>query len=221
MWIKSFKVIEKLYPSAHWHFPVDDGRTFLTFDDGPHPSITPWVLDKLDEFNARATFFCLGKNVEKYPEIYREIIARGHRTGNHTFNHKNGWKTANKDYYEDIRKAAGVIDSDLFRPPYGKIRSSQLYALKKEYCIVMWTLLSMDFDKKISPQQCLKNVTGYMTKGAVVVFHDSEKAEKNMKYALEGTLVKLAEAKMSSESIPVKKQEQAQSLQLNQPIING
>ncbi|MBN2682238.1 MAG: polysaccharide deacetylase family protein, partial [Bacteroidales bacterium] len=144
MWPKSSYLLGKIYPSAIWKIPVDKKTVFLSFDDGPHPEITPRVLDLLDSHNAQASFFCVGKNVEKYPGIYSEILKRGHVTGNHTFSHLNGWKTINKDYFEDIKKASQLIDSNLFRPPYGRIKTSQLWKLKKDYKIIMWDVLSMD-----------------------------------------------------------------------------
>ena len=169
---------------------------FLTFDDGPHPTLTNFVLDELMKYNAKATFFCIGHNVFKYPEVYLRIINEGHSVGNHTFNHLNGFKTDNKIYVANVLEASKIINSDLFRPPYGRIKSFQakvLTQLTKPYKIVMWTLLSGDFDKSISPQRCLENVIFKISNGAIVVFHDSEKAADRMVYTLPKLLEVLTE----------------------------
>ncbi len=177
-WLRMF------YPSVEWQVKTDTNTVFITFDDGPHPVITPKVLDILDEFNAKATFFCVGDNVQKYPETYQHIINRGHRTANHSFNHINGWKTYHKTYLENIKKAAALIDSNLFRPPYGKITPVQLRKLKKSHRIIMWSVLTYDFSKAITPEQCLKNSLTGLKPGSIIVFHDSEKAADNMLYVL-------------------------------------
>lgn len=175
------------YKNLIWEIQdSDEPAVYLTFDDGPHQSITPFVLDVLKEHNAKATFFCIGKNVEEHPLIYERILAEGHTTGNHTHNHLNGWKTLNQDYISNINKASTYISSKLFRPPYGRIKQKQATLLQNEngYNIYMWSVLSADFDRSISPEQCLKNVTKNIHPGSIVVFHDSEKAWDRMKYAL-------------------------------------
>jgi peptidoglycan/xylan/chitin deacetylase (PgdA/CDA1 family) len=182
--VKNPSFLRKVFPSLLWKVKTKEKDLYLTFDDGPHPTITPWVLDVLDQFNAKATFFCIGKNVELYPDVYKEIIRRGHRVGNHTHNHLNGWKTLTKEYVSNTQKAAEYIDSKLFRPPYGRIKSSQIRRLKHEYQIVMWSVISGDFDQKLLPEECLNIVVQNTQKGNIIVFHDSEKAEKNMKYVL-------------------------------------
>lgn len=169
--------------------PSSEKVVYLTFDDGPHPTITPWVLGELRRFNAEATFFCLGNNVSKYPETYRHISAEGHSIGNHTFQHLNGWKTKTEIYLNDVAAAAQVINSNLFRPPYGKITSVQANRTAKamgvnNLKIIMWDVLSADFDTGISPGQCAKNVLENVEPGSIVVFHDSEKAFKNLEFAL-------------------------------------
>ncbi len=182
--VKNPSLLRKVYPSLLWRIRTKEKELFITFDDGPHPIITPWVLDMLDQFKAKATFFCIGKNVDLYPEIYQEIIKRGHAIGNHTQSHNNGWKTMNKEYLESIQEAAKKIDSNLFRPPYGKIKPSQIRKVKKDFKIVMWSVISGDFDSRLLPEECLNNVVQNTEKGNIIVFHDSDKAEKNMKYVL-------------------------------------
>lgn len=162
---------------------------YLSFDDGPHPVATPFVLDELKRHDAKATFFCIGKNVVAYPAIYQRILAEGHAVGNHTHTHPNGWKTKAATYLQDISEAAGHIGSALFRPPYGRITSLQARnigtALKKEKAtVVMWDVLSADFDTSVSPQQCLEHVVRHTVNGSVIVFHDSEKAFPRLEYCL-------------------------------------
>jgi peptidoglycan/xylan/chitin deacetylase (PgdA/CDA1 family) len=176
----------KLNNSLVWKIPTTEKELYLTFDDGPHETATPFVLDQLKDHNAKATFFCLGKNVKAYPKIYERILDEGHTPGNHTFNHLDGWKTKNNVYIRDIAEAAKYIDSKLFRPPYGKISPflSKLLRKKLNYKIIMWHILSADFDVKISPQKCVENVLLNATRGSIIVFHDSTKAFERMQYAL-------------------------------------
>ena len=188
--------IKKIFSSYIWHIPVENKTVYLTFDDGPHPVATPFVLQQLKEYNAAATFFCIGKNVVNHPDIYHQIIAGGHAVGNHTHNHLNGWKTATDAYIENISEAAKHIDTHLFRPPYGRIKRSQAKQIAKALQrsnaqIIMWDVLSADFDTTITPQQCVNNVLKHVTGGSVVVFHDSEKAFKNLAYALPVVLQEL------------------------------
>ena len=172
------------YPSLLWQMPAGNQTLYLTFDDGPHPKITPKVLDLLDQYQAKATFFCVGENVARFPQTYAEILNRGHRTGNHTMNHLNGWKTNLNLYYENVNECRKLVDSDLLRPPYGRITPAQIQALKKEYKIVMWSVLSYDFDTETTPEQCLNYVIEHAEDGAIIVFHDSEKSARNMLAAL-------------------------------------
>lgn len=172
------------YPSLLWQKPAGEYKMYLTFDDGPHPELTPQVLDILDEYHAKATFFCVGDNVQRYPEVYQQLLQHGHKTGNHTFNHLNGWRTPLNLYYENVNACREVVDSDLLRPPYGRITPSQIQTLKKEYQIIMWSVLSYDFDSETSPEQCLEYVINSAEDGAVIVFHDSSKSATNMLYAL-------------------------------------
>ena len=181
--------LKRIYDSYIWSIPVNDKILYLTFDDGPHPEATPFVLKELKKHNALATFFCIGKNVVSYPDIYKQIINEGHSVGNHTYNHLNGWKTGNDDYLKDIALASHEIDSDLFRPPYGRITSFQAKNLKsamngKEPKVIMWDVLSGDFDIDCTPQQCLANVLFASVSGSIIIFHDSEKAFPKLAYTL-------------------------------------
>jgi peptidoglycan/xylan/chitin deacetylase (PgdA/CDA1 family) len=186
-----------MHPSLIWNKPAQEKILYLTFDDGPHPNPTPFVLDQLKQYNAKATFFCIGKNVAAQTEVYHRILDEGHGVGNHTFNHLNGWKTNSKTYIQNIFEAAKYIDSALFRPPYGRItrfQASMLTNIKDKvrnmndlnfrFKIIMWSILSGDFDPKISPQHCLENVILNAKSGNIIVFHDSPKAWDKMSFAL-------------------------------------
>ena len=175
--------LKKVYPNRIWSIDTKEKNIYMTFDDGPHPVVTPFVLDELAKYNAKASFFCIGKNVQSFPEIYNRIITEGHRVGNHTQNHLNGWETNNEPYLADVSEASKYIQSDLFRPPYGRIRSAQVKELKN-YKIVMWDVLSGDFDESLSKEKCLQNVIRKTSNGSIVVFHDSEKAFQRLKYVL-------------------------------------
>jgi len=163
-----------------WHFLGKENELFLTFDDGPEPEITPWVLSELKKFNAKATFFCVGNKVEKNPDLYNQILDEGHSVGNHTYSHIKGWATASKNYISDVEKAKEFIKSELFRPPYGRVRPHQLKQLKKDFKIIMWDVLSKDYDQKTTNEQCFKNVTEYAESGSIIVFHDNQKAQNNL-----------------------------------------
>jgi peptidoglycan-N-acetylglucosamine deacetylase len=185
--VKTPWVLKKLYPGCKWEFKTSEKIIYLTFDDGPHPRATPFVLQELKKYHAKATFFCTGKNVKEYFDIYKQMIYDGHKPGNHTYNHLNGWKTTDKKYLEDIQEAANLIDSDLFRPPYGKITKFQIKALQGEKFklkIIMWNVLSGDFDEKITPENCYLNVMNNTGPGSIIVFHDSLKALPRLQYAL-------------------------------------
>lgn len=178
-----------LYPNRTWSLPVDEKILYLSFDDGPHPTITPRVLVLLKQYNAKATFFCVGNNVEKYPAVFNSIQAEGHSLGNHSFHHLNGWKSDNQIYIDDVKKADRLIHSNLFRPPYGRLKFSQASALlQMGYELIMWTVLSADYDRNITKEQCAMRVIKNITPGTIVLFHDSEKAEERMLYALEELL---------------------------------
>jgi peptidoglycan/xylan/chitin deacetylase (PgdA/CDA1 family) len=176
--------LKLILPQLIWQIKTEKKEIYLTFDDGPHPEITKKVMDILDEYGAKATFFCVGHNVEKFPETYSEILNRGHKTGNHTYNHLNGWKVKRKEYFENIEKCAILVDSHLYRPPYGRISLKHIPYLKMNFRIIMWSVLSMDYDNNISPEKCLRNSVNHAREGSIIVFHDSEKSSRNMFYAL-------------------------------------
>jgi peptidoglycan/xylan/chitin deacetylase (PgdA/CDA1 family) len=179
--------LKLLYKNCIWCIKDTKKVIYLTFDDGPHPTITPFVLDELKKYNATATFFCIGKNVVQYNAIYKRIAAEGHTIGNHTHNHLNGWKTKDALYLENVAEAKKHIDSSLFRPPYGKATKHQLKQLAAapfQLKMIMWSVLSGDFDKKLSGGKCLTNVIKNTKSGSIVVFHDSDKAFERLEYAL-------------------------------------
>jgi len=167
-----------------WRYPAMRKVVYLTFDDGPIPESTPWTLQLLREKGVKATFFCVGDNVRKYPELYQQMLAEGHAVGNHTFNHLNGWKISAPEYLENIAKAGEYTDSQLFRPPYGMIRRSQAKMLRKNYRLIMWDVLSGDYQKNITPGQCFQRVLRGTRPGSIIVFHNHVKSETNMRYAL-------------------------------------
>ena len=190
-WVKTNGFVKRVFSKLIWELPNSEKKIYLTFDDGPISEVTEWVLDLLKEEGIRATFFCIGDNIRKHPWIYNRIITEGHQTGNHTFNHLNGWKTNTTDYIENFKLSQtehlklNANHSFLFRPPYGKIKPSQSKIIRKLGCkIIMWDVLSYDFDATLSPEKCLENVISNTTQGSIIVFHDSLKAAKNMKYAL-------------------------------------
>jgi len=181
--------LKKLYPKRLWSVDTNEKIIYLTFDDGPHPVATPFVLDELKKYNAKATFFCIGKNVVEQPEIYKRILEEGHAVGNHTQHHLNGWHTGKETYLADITTASNYIQSSLFRPPYGRIKSAQARGIATAINdtsakIVMWDLLSGDFDESLSPENCLANATKTARSGSIIVFHDSEKAFSKLRYTL-------------------------------------
>ncbi|MEQ6123719.1 polysaccharide deacetylase family protein [Pseudotenacibaculum sp. MALMAid0570] len=183
--VKTPRIIQRLFSNYTWCFSSASKEIYLTFDDGPTPEVTEFVLNQLENFNAKATFFCIGKNVKCHHHLYERILEQGHSVGNHTFNHLKGLKTKNSVYIENIKHAAAHIHSNLFRPPYGKLKSSQGRILKKEgYQIIMWDVLSGDFDTSIGPEKCLQNVLKYTGNGSIVVMHDSAKAKEKIFYAL-------------------------------------
>ncbi|MFV5698255.1 polysaccharide deacetylase family protein [Flavobacterium sp. ZT3R17] len=198
-WIKTSWIIKKLFSNYVWDLPNTGNKVYLSFDDGPIPEITEWVLEELKIHKAKATFFCIGDNIEKHPEIFKKVINEGHAIGNHTFNHLNGWKTTTEGYIENfmrceksIRKFAINLKPKLFRPPYGKLKIAQSKEIRRlGYKIIMWDVLSADFDQKLSKEECLENVLFNIQSGSIIVFHDSIKAFKNLEYVLPRTLAYL------------------------------
>jgi peptidoglycan-N-acetylglucosamine deacetylase len=180
-------LLQKIYPRYIWDGPPKAGGVYLTFDDGPDPEATGFVLDQLHRHEQRATFFCIGKNVERHPETFQRIMDEGHGLGNHTWQHLNGWNSSHDEYLADVRRTEALIPSKLFRPPYGRATRQQMKSLIQpafQMKIVMWSLLSGDFDPGISKERCLKNVTSNLRESDIVVFHDSQKALKKLSYVL-------------------------------------
>ncbi|HEX2394654.1 MAG TPA: polysaccharide deacetylase family protein [Bacteroidales bacterium] len=176
--------IKWIYPGIMWDIRDVKPSVYLSFDDGPTPVVTDSVLTELNRFNSHATFFCIGRNVERHPDIYERIVRAGHSTGNHTYSHLKGWYTPDKQYYDDIQLAAQLINSSLYRPAYGMITPAQLKFLSASYRIVLWDIMSYDFDYNTSPEQCLNNVIRHARPGSIIVFHDSLKAADKISYAL-------------------------------------
>ncbi|MDQ3142997.1 MAG: polysaccharide deacetylase family protein [Bacteroidota bacterium] len=201
--------IQHIFPDLTWKIPTDKPSIFLTFDDGPVPEVTPWVLDTLAQFNAKASFFCVGENVNNYPTIFKRLEEEGHTVGNHTYNHLSGWSTDNVSYLRNVRKGARMTKSTLFRPPYGKLRPSQARFLKYHYDIIMWDVLSGDFDPELSKEACLSNVCENSSSGSIIVFHDSIKSFEKLKFVLPNTLEYFSRQNYSFESIkPMKRRNQ-------------
>jgi peptidoglycan-N-acetylglucosamine deacetylase len=211
-WIKTNSFIKKVFSNYIWDVPNTENKIFLTFDDGPTPEITEWVLKELKTYQAKATFFCIGKNISNHKDIFLKIISEGHSIGNHTYNHLNGWKISTEEYLSNIELCnseiknlkSKILDQKplLFRPPYGKIKKSQSKKLRQlGYKIIMWDVLSADFDRTITPEKCLDNVVHNIKSGSVIVFHDSIKASKNLEYTLPRTLQILKERGFKFETI--------------------
>ncbi|RYD88137.1 MAG: polysaccharide deacetylase family protein [Sphingobacteriales bacterium] len=195
-WVKTARIIKKLFTGFVWDMPGTGKTVYLTFDDGPIPEATPWVLQTLKQHNIKATFFCIGDNIRKHPGTLQQVIADGHTIGNHTFNHLNGWQTDYSTYIDNFEKCEDIIaqhvpqQAKLFRPPYGKIKPAQAKAIRKKgYKIIMWDVLSADFDQSITPQKCLDNVLKNVQPGSIIIFHDSIKASANLTYALPEAII--------------------------------
>lgn len=212
--VKAPNVAKRMFPNYVWDIHSTNKTIYLTFDDGPTPEITNWTLDVLKQYNAKATFFCIGKNVKKHPDIFQDILNDGHTIGNHTNNHVKGWRSSTKNYLANIDEAQKIINSEvknnqsqitnLFRPPYGQIRPKQGKALLQlNYKIVMWNVLTFDWDHSISNKTCLENVIDNTTDGSIVVFHDSIKASNNMKYTLPRTLEHFSKKGYAFKSIKI------------------
>lgn len=186
-------IVRAIYPKATWRMAPTDKAVYLTFDDGPIPEITPWVLDLLDKYGIKACFFMVGDNVRKHPDIFEMVKSRGHLVGNHTFNHIRGFEYKGKSYLMNIEKANELIQSPYFRPPHGQLRRNQSLVLHRKYRVIMWDLVTRDYSKKLNGKQVFQKVKKYVRNGSIIVFHDSLKAEKNMKYALPRSIEYLLE----------------------------
>lgn len=195
-----------LFSKSFWRIKVPHQKTvYLTFDDGPIPEVTPWVLNVLDHYKVKATFFCVGDNVRKHPDVYQQLLEGGHKTGNHTFNHIQVWNNKTSFLLDNTAKADALIGSSLFRPPHGHMRVPQNRAIQKAgYNVVMWDVVTRDYNPLLTPEQVLQNVKKYTRDGSIIVFHDSLKAEKNMKYALPRAIEWLQEQGYTFEQIPDK-----------------
>jgi peptidoglycan/xylan/chitin deacetylase (PgdA/CDA1 family) len=204
-------LLSAIFPDVIFRVNTAEKNLYLTFDDGP-AEVTPWVLEELKKFNAQATFFCVGDNIEKNIPLFNEIVNSKHTVGNHTMNHLNGWKTKTKNYLDDVEKCNSVLNSQqpqtsnlkpqtFFRPPYGRITLPQYFSIRKNHRIVMWDVLSKDYDKNISAEKCLQRVIQNSQSGSVIVFHDSAKAEKNLQYVLPKVLEYFAERNFRFESL--------------------
>ncbi|MBX2845724.1 MAG: polysaccharide deacetylase family protein [Saprospiraceae bacterium] len=197
-------LLKKTLKQASWEMPDTEKKVYLTFDDGPTPMVTTTVLNILDTYNAKGTFFCIGKNVVDHPEIYEDILKRGHSIGNHTYNHLSGWETTAKKYVQNTEECAKVVNSNLFRPPYGRISPRQYNLLKDHYHIIMWSVLSWDFDPWLSWEHCMQNVVKNVRPGSIVVFHDSEKAADRCIPALKDCLKRLGNEGYEFAALPYK-----------------
>jgi peptidoglycan/xylan/chitin deacetylase (PgdA/CDA1 family) len=209
-WVKTHRFIKKLFSRYVWDIPNNNKTVYLTFDDGPTPEVTEWVLDVLKQYEVQGTFFCIGNNINNNPAIFRKVIEGGHTVANHTYNHLNGWKNDNKTYFDNIEATEKAIEANggkevfkkLFRPPYGKIKGSQAAEVRRlGYRIIMWDVLSADFDRTITPEQCLQNVIKNTREGSVIIFHDSVKAFPNVEYALPRAIEYLKEKGFKFEAI--------------------
>jgi peptidoglycan/xylan/chitin deacetylase (PgdA/CDA1 family) len=196
--------ITALFKEATWRMDKTGQVVYLTFDDGPIPEVTPWVLDLLRKENIRATFFCVGENVMRYPEVYRQILDDGHSVGNHTFNHWQGLKKLNREYFRNIEKAREYIDSDLFRPPHGWLKRSQYMFLKRKYRIVMWDVISCDYDRGLKPEKVFRNIADFVRSGSIITFHDSLKAQRNLEEVLPKSIRWMKGQGYRFEAIPYK-----------------
>lgn len=201
------ELIRHLFKRYTWKLVPEDADEkviYITIDDGPIPEMTPGTLDMLAQYNAKATFFCVGDNVRKYPDLFERIKAEGHSVGNHTFNHLNGLRTKVSDYIANVELADPLIDSDLFRPPHGRMKRRQTLALSQGRKIVLWDVLSKDYDTRVTPERCWSNVEDYTSNGSIILFHDNLKATSRQRYALQKTLERYSAEGYSFKAIPYK-----------------
>ena len=200
--IKSPKILQRLFDDFLWKIETNEKVIYLTFDDGPHHVITPWIIDLMNQYNAKGTFFLIGDAVKRNPELYQLYKTNGHQIGNHTYRHINGLRSRKKNYLEEIAQCAEFVDSSLFRPPYGQINLRSIREIKKKYKVVMWDVLSWDFDTKTSSKICLSNVINCSKEGSIVVFHENEKSMKNIMYALPKVLEHFTKLGYQFKAIP-------------------
>ena len=201
------EIVRHLFKRYTWKLvPEDDNEKviYITIDDGPIPEMTPGTLDMLAQYNAKATFFCVGDNVRKYPDLFERIKAEGHSVGNHTFNHLNGLRTKVSEYIDNVKLADPLINSNLFRPPHGRMKHRQTIALSEGRKIILWDVLSKDYDTRVSPERCWQNVENYVSNGSIILFHDNIKATPRQRYALEKTLQRYTEEGYQFKTIPYK-----------------
>ena len=191
-----------IYPSAIWNLPSERKVLYLTFDDGPNPVVTEKILELLEEYDAKATFFCIGKNIEHHPELFKLVKSKGHHIGSHTYSHINGWESNCFDFLTDYQKGRDLAGSNLFRPPYGRILLNPLQTIQKQDKVIMWDILSKDYDASLTPETVLNNVLRNIKPGAIIVFHDSEKAKKNVLAVLPQLLQYLKQQGYTMEAIP-------------------
>ena len=199
---KTPPIVKKLFFKRKWGFPLNKTSVYLTFDDGPHPAITPWVLDELMLHGIKACFFCVGENVARYPELFKRILDEGHQVGNHTMHHNNALKTKKRNYFASIEDANQLIPSKFFRPPYGRLQVSREKEILKNFMIVMWSWLSYDFDQKVSISTILENAKRNIHGGEIVVFHDNPKIEKRQKELLPQFIALIQQKKLEFKLLP-------------------
>ena len=203
--VRTPELIKPFFKNLLWNIPNASNTVYLTFDDGPIAEVTPWVLDQLKYAGAKATFFCIGRNAVREPAILDRILREGHSIGNHTYDHLNGWRSSQFSYLKSVQQCRTILESDLFRPPYGRITRAQVNALKRHYRIVMWEVLSADFDRELTGDHCYRNVIGNVRSGSIVVFHDSLKAWDRLRIALPRVLQELQRRGYGLEALPYRR----------------
>lgn len=194
-------LLKSLYPSLKWNIETGEKNLYLTFDDGPTAGVTDVLLDLLKNFNAKASFFCIGKNIQENPELFQRVIDEGHEIGNHTYQHLNGWKSKTIDYLRDVKEFEHIYKSNFFRPPYGRLKPGQIAALKDKYQIMMWSALSMDYHPRVSKEDCYEKAVKQLKPGNIILFHDSIKAKEKMLFAVEKLLKKASEEGYAFQSL--------------------
>lgn len=200
--VKPNSILRAIYPGGVWKIPSNHKDIYLTFDDGPHPEITEFVLNELRRVGAKATFFCIGKNAEAHPRFLEKIRREGHSIGNHSYSHLNGWRSGFSDYISDVQKCDAIVKSPLFRPPYGRISWRQFFKIKSSYKVILWDVLALDYRQDLDADHCINIVMKHVSNGSIVTFHDSEKAWPRLKYALPEILNRLISQGFTLKAIP-------------------